>query len=176
MPRETVVNIFTQKHGKGYYNEDNCNSRYYIFDTGYVVTSTPSTYDYEQIDWFASRLLDSNVDNVIVFLHIAVINTNNDFSGLVLKLSEMSDAYNTRGVVTINEHTYDFSGVTTGKVRCIIGGHSHRDFNGTCNNIPVVLTTMAQNGFDLCAVDYDELKLYMTRIGSGDSREINLAD
>jgi hypothetical protein len=175
MPRETVVNIFTQKHGKGYYYEDNCNSRYYIFDTGYVVTSVVSTYDYEQVNWFASQLLNSNIDNIVIFLHIAVINTNNDYSGFVNLLASVASAYNSRGNITIDGHLYDFSNVTSGKVRCIIGGHSHRDFNGMCNNIPVVLTTHAQAGFDLCAIDYEDSKLYMTRIGSGESREIDLA-
>ena len=175
---QTTVNIMMQKYGKNYYYEDNVISRYYIFDSGYDTYATVATaYQYEQVNWVANLLLNSNKKHSVFFIHQAIIGGNAPdyvYSGFITQLTILADAYNNKQSVTINGIAYDFSNVE-GTVHCVIAGHYHHDVNTVLNNIPVVLTIDAQKGFDLCAIDYDSKKLYMTRIGVGDSRAIDIA-
>lgn len=178
LSNQTTVNIMMQKYGNNYYYEDNVVSRYYIFDSGYNTYATVATaYQYEQIDWVANLLLNGTKQHNIFFIHQAIIGGDTPdyvYSGFITQLTILADAYNNKQVVTINGITYDFSN-TEGTVHCVIAGHKHQDVNTVLNNIPVVLTIDAQRGFDLCAIDYNVKKLYMTRIGKGQSREIDLA-
>ena len=177
LSNQTTVNIMMQKYGKNYYYEDNIVSRYYIFDSGYdTYTIVATTYQYEQVNWVANLLLNSNKEHSVFFIHQAIIGGNAPdyvYSGFITQLTILANAYNNKQAVTINGITYDFSNVE-GTVHCVIAGHYHQDVNTVLNNIPVVITINAQKGFDLCAIDYDSKKLYMTRIGVGNSRTIDI--
>lgn len=177
LSNQTTVNIMMQKYGKNYYYEDNIVSRYYIFDSGYdTYTIVTTAYQYEQVDWVANLLLNSNKKHSVFFIHQAILGgdaPNYVYSGFITQLTILANAYNNKQSVTINGIAYDFSNVE-GTVHCVIAGHYHRDINTVLNNIPVVLTIDAQKGFDLCAIDYISKKLYMTRIGIGDSRTIDI--
>ena len=177
LSNQTTANIMMQKYGKNYYYEDNVVSRYYIFDSGYDTYTTAATaYQYEQVDWVANLLLNNIKKHSVFFIHQAIIGGNAPdyvYSGFITQLTILADAYNNKQSVTINGIVYDFTNVE-GTVHCVIAGHYHQDVNTVLNNIPVVLTIDAQKGFDLCAIDYDSKKLYMTRIGVGDSRTIDI--
>ncbi len=75
----------------------------------------------------------------------------------------------------------------SGMVAAWFTGHSHMDgLNRTTSGIPVICTlsdgatqvglggTTAEQAFDVAVIDFDEEKIHLTRIGSGDDRTIAL--
>lgn len=175
LPYGTLRNL-TCDGGNCYFHVDNPNSRYYIFDSG--IDSTWGSMDadrWKQIEWFANRLKD-NIERNVLFIHIG-FGTNNVPSAFIDNLTKIANAYNNKTSISLNGNTYDFSSCV-GRVYCVISGHKHSDVSDVVNNIRVVATINFTNGdtasFDLCALDYDANKLYMTRVGSGDSREVDL--
>ena len=101
------------------------------------------------------------------------------------KLFILAEAFNSRSSsVTVGDDTYDFSNVT-GKIAFYLCGHSHYDAIGTYQDIPVMVTTNAfplifnpsatdKVAFDLLTVDYDNAKMYATRVGLGSDRQMRI--
>ena len=91
----------------------------------------------------------------------------------------MTKAYNTRSEVTLNGVVYNFSGAS-GKVHLAISGHNHEDATYMLNDVPVVITTHLRSGniptFDLFAINYGESKAYLTRVGNGESRVVEIVE
>jgi predicted MPP superfamily phosphohydrolase len=171
---KAIRNLYTKRE-KNYYTFDSALSRFIVFDSGIdTYNHLMDDYKWEQIAWFAS-LLKENVDHNVIMLHISYV--GDSVSALLNNITLMSKAYNTRSSVTLNGVAYDFSG-TSGKVHLVISGHTHEDATYMLNDVPVVITTDLRSGntptFDLFAVNYGESKAYLTRVGNGESRVVEI--
>lgn len=178
--RATIKNLMFRKEGKTYYTVDGDNSKFYIFDT----QDEPSTlydtdYDLEQQIWFAESLKNNTAENIILMVHRFYIGTVEDGSILSFtqKIMDIATAFGDRSTISINGTTYDFTDAV-GSVKCLIAGHSHEDEVRTLNDIPVVLTTHFRDGstptFDMCLADYVNGKLHLVRVGTGESRVVDI--
>ena len=92
--------------------------------------------------------------------------------------AEISAAYNARETYTYEGVEYDFS-EKSGMVEYIIAGHNHESRNGYVAGIPYVTVSKFGSSSnpptaDFVYADYDARKLYMYRVGLGESREIDL--
>lgn len=167
---------------KAYYSFDGANSKCYVIDTGSDSHSTMLAYDWEQVDWLAGKLAEDDPEHGIIFLHIIKATELQIFAST---LGQLVQAYNAHSSITLNSVAYDFSGCT-GRVEFWVGGHTHRDENGTLGGIPYIITaTDSYNDdntgvsdvplIDLMLADYDGRKLYTVRVGGvGEDRVIDL--
>lgn len=90
-------------------------------------------------------------------------------------VTAVAKAFNNKTSVTLNSKTYNFAD-KSGKVRCVLCGHTHYDYISNINSIPVYCIKDAMDGsFDLVLVDYGSNKLKSVRVGNGSNREMNLA-
>ena len=186
IPNQEMVNLLYSRFGNNqmYYSFTGNTTRFYVLDTGIDWHESMTAYRWEQIDWLARELLSDNDTDRAVAMHIISNKGADEWQDNIAPMTDvvtkLLDAYNKRSTIVLNEITYDFS-TATGTVHFIIAGHSHYDFNGVVNNIPVIGTTNVKPRglghnitFDLVFADYDEHKLYMTRIGAGSDREIEI--
>lgn len=175
---QTMINLWFRKFGKMYYDFKGTSSKFYIFDTGIDWETGMTDYRWEQVDWFANKLLENADEHIIVGCHI-VSNSGSGFGNITpmaTNISLVAQAFNNRGSVTLNGITYNFSAVSTGKVHCILCGHTHYDYMTTLNDIPVYCIKNAGNGdFDLVLLDYGANKLKSIRVGTGSDRTMDLA-
>ena len=131
--------------------------------------------------------------SIVVFNHIIVDETGNVASFLTSDYFPMLDKYNNRQTYTYGGNTYNFA-QGGGEVVCIIGGHTHYDYNTTTTGgIPVIVTTtdnagaeyagsgltrtpgtISEQAFDVFTIDVGSRKVYATRIGAGQNREFNM--
>lgn len=165
-----------------YYTFDGDNTRFFVFDSEIDWDLTLSLYKTEQLFWFAEQLKNNPAENMGAFIHIyysldEVNGTGNHTGEMGKKITEIAEAYNNRGSITFSGTTFDYSGAT-GKFRFVFAGHNHGDGITTENGIPVILTTKTREGgvptFELCLVDYDNDKLHLCRVGSGESRTVDI--
>ena len=174
---------------KCYYSFEGANTKCYVLDTGYDHDLVMSDYRWEQIDWLAERFKTEDAEHSLMFMHIYAYHedalagnpvTTEHIHPFARNIVDLVSAYNSKSTVTLNGKEYDFS-TCSGKMHCLICGHTHHDFNLVDNNVPIVGTLTAQtmvNGvpsFDMCVADYGSNKLYLTRIGYGSNRVIDLA-
>ena len=168
----TIQNVWNQP---GYYSFDGENTRFFVFDSELDWDLTLSEYKTEQLFWFCQALKNNNQENLGAFIHIYY--NNNVVGEMGNKITEIANAFNTRGVITLDGATFDFS-ECVGKFRFILAGHNHMDYVGVENNIPIILTTNTRDGweptFDLCLVNYDTNKLHLCRVGTGESRTVDI--
>lgn len=90
-------------------------------------------------------------------------------------LFSMLNAFNQKTSIIINNNLYDFTNAF-GTWHFVISGHVHADNNMIQSNIPIIRTVDFANtkAIDLCYVDWLNSKLYLDRIGNGNSRIINI--
>lgn len=175
---QTMINLWFRKFGKMYYTFKGTATRFYVFDTGLDNNrTTMSPYRWEQVAWLGEHLQNNEDEHIVLAMHI-VSNSGDSFgniASLADNISLLAESFNARTSITLNGVTYDFSNAT-GRVHCILCGHTHYDYTGTLNNIPVFCITTARNGaFDLVLLDYGAGKLKSVRVGSGIDREMTLA-
>lgn len=174
--------MFGGEHNN-YYSFDGNSTKFYVFDSGTDTENNVMTaYKWEQVDWFASALLNDDKPHSAVSIHIWYTNFNDatadTISAFATNIASVIAAYNGRTTVTLNSITYDFS-TCDGLIEFVICGHTHFDKSGTTANIPVINTLNAINSnkvsFDLVYVDYNNRKIKTVRIGTGSNRTFDLA-
>lgn len=182
LTQQTLYNIWYGEYGKSYYSFKGANTKFYIFDCGIDwnhYSSGLNAIDNEQLDFFVEQLRSNDDKHIALVPHMVYISGEN-LHPLTSRITEIASVYNSRGTIQHNGKTYDFS-QKTGKVEFMIAGHTHADLVGTLNSIPYIQTINADvsasyPSFDLVFVDYTARKLKTVRIGTGEDREINLAN
>lgn len=159
----------------GYYTFNGEHTKFFVFDSELDWDLTMNQYKAEQVTWLCNELRDHPAENMAFILHIYF--SEGSAGELGAKLSEIAKAYNNRQSVTFDGATFNYSGAT-GKIRFILAGHSHEDHVNMENDIPVIRTANTRNGgtptMDLCMVNYDTNTLHLCRVGSGESRVVNI--
>lgn len=181
LPIDTMIALHWKQNGAIYYEFDGIYSKNYVFDTGVEWDTAMDAYRWQQIDWFANRLIADDPENAVVWQHVAFTDfTTHDptqFSLFAQNIGQVISAYNSRSSVTLNGVTYNFTG-KTGKVRAVMCGHTHADMQGVLGGVPVVSVTKAYDdgvvSYDLGYFDFDNSVLKLFRIGSGSNRTINI--
>ena len=176
---QTIANVW---NNPTYYTFDGDSTRFFVFDSELDWDLSITQYKAEQLVWFCQQLKNNEAENMAGVIHIYYSldeenGTGNHSGEMGKKITEIANAYNNRGTITFNGATFDYS-QATGKFRFVLAGHNHGDALTTEDGIPVVLTTKTrQDGtptFDLCLVNYDTNKLHLCRVGSGESRTVNI--
>ena len=178
LTHQTLVNLMFRENGNTYYKFKGNNTQFYVFDTGIDWETEMNAFKWAQIDWFAQNLISDDPEHTVIIQHI-YYNSGTTVNPMATNIQAVAGAYNSRSSVTLNGITYDFSG-RTGKIACVIAGHSHFDAIVTEGvSVPVWLTTNMMDGsiptFDLCIIDYTAGKMKSVRIGTGENREMTLA-
>lgn len=177
----TIANLWNREHGRNYYAFDGNSTRFYVLDTGTDWETEMNDYRWEQVAWLAEELKNSTAERSALLLHIGVIPSGDTYAAaeFTTNLFALCEAYNKAGTVTLNGTTYDFTGCT-GRVAYGLCGHVHADTVLTVGGIPLIATTNMQAGstptFDLCLADYDANTLHLVRVGTGESRSIDLSN
>lgn len=177
LTREALARIWFDKP-VGYYTLEADECMCYMLDMGYSHTeATINSYKKAEAAWFANQLLTATKPHLFAVGHIAGQNEGRYFGDII---TSIANAYNNRnGAFVYDNVTYDFSGAT-GTFHFMMGGHYHTDGTETRNNIPIIFTaTFGANSehprpIDLCFADFTSSKLKCTRVGWGNSREINI--
>ena len=172
---------------KAYFSVKTPKTLYYYLNSGTDQQGAMDTYRWAQVAWLADKLGSGTDENRIVVIHIvstaeSADEFGNSIAPLASNIISLVEAYNTKGSVTLNGQTYNFS-TATGKVRCILCGHTHYDkVYVTSNNLPIVCTRnttsfgqVTSMNFDIGFLDYDNDKLYLYREGEGEDRTVTLA-
>lgn len=175
LSKETMRNLWHRKQGASYFVVDGDNTTFYVFDTGLDWYTDMDDYRWDQVDWFANKLLTDKPKRCVALVHIA-----ESYTPFIDAITKVANAYNNKTSVTLNGVTYNFASAT-GRFYFVLGGHSHADNNYTVNSIPVVTTVNADVDesvatFDLVLVDYNANKMHMVRVGTGNSRSISIGD
>lgn len=129
--------------------------------------------------------------SVMVAAHVLIDNMSTPtLNTRVLGLANGMDALKSKTTYTYEGTTYDYTSTNTTPV-CIIGGHSHDDYDTTTTGgIPIILTTCDSNqqeqggltrtayttneqAFDVVTINYSDRKINLTRIGAGEDREFD---
>lgn len=158
---------------EGYYTVDNYNTRLFVFDTGAQHTDL-SSYDIQQVKWFANNLVNNTYQHLFGMLHI-LYDTNwpaetQQYNKPGDLIAEIADTFNRKGTITIDGQTFNFSN-SQGTFHFFMAGHVHYDRNGYCHNIPVISTgTFAfSRGIDCCYADFDNHVLHIIRVTKDES-------
>lgn len=166
--------------GKTHYLVEKDNYTSIIIDSGGLLVDGSANYDekiYSQFNWIYNTIKNSNSQYFGIFVHI--VKESNSIIESVNNLLLMLDACNSHTSVEILGSVYDFTG-TTKTVEFIMAGHTHSDaVDYSAGGIPIITTKNccpeAENAdFDLGFADFDNKKLYLTRIGNGSDRTINI--
>lgn len=178
LSHQTLVNLMFRENGNTYYKFKGNNTQFYVFDTGIDWETAMDSFKWGQIDWFARSLVEEDAEHSVIIQHIFYTNDTN-VNPMAENIQAIAGAYNSRSSVTLNGITYNFSGCT-GKIACVIAGHSHFDSIITQGvSVPVWLTTNMMDGntptFDLCVIDYTAGKMKSVRVGTGSNRQMTLA-
>lgn len=177
---EELRNILFPMRNKCYYKFSGANTQFYALDTGMdsAQYADMTTYRWEQIDWLAKALISDDSAYSMILMHIFSDNVDHSvLTPFAENVVSVCAAYNQRSSVTLNGEAYDFASCT-GKMKLILCGHNHADWNSTNSGIPVVCIRNTQNGgpsFDLCCVNYENDEMNMLRVGGGSDRTIALA-
>ena len=181
LSQEAIDNTYSSMRRKSYYRYEAPTFALYIFDTGIEISALTTDYYRNQVKWFAEALKTEKMEHIVIGMHI--IYNGQNLLDMANELTKCAKAYNERGSYSYGGETYNYANMTN-KVAFAIGGHRHVDSNGVINSIPYVLTVNASSygsystlPFDLCAIDWDNSKLYMYRceLGKdGTTREIDI--
>ena len=124
-------------------------------------------------------MVPGNDENIIIAMHIFSQTSSADDFGtdnlpMTVNVLSVITAFNNRSTITINGNSYDYSDAT-GKVRCILTGHTHYDKIYTAtDNLPVICITDATDymrspiKFDLGFLDYENDELHLIRVNDLD--------
>lgn len=166
---------------KCYYKIKRKNCTFYALDTGLDNDNTLTAYRYEQLKWMCDALKANDDEHNAIFLHIVFTNSADPtlIAPMATKIGDIITAYNGRSSITIDGTAYDFS-ECNGKIEFVLCGHVHADFNTTLGGVPCISEINTGKGgtgtasFDLCIADFDNKKITMVRVGSGEDREFTL--
>ena len=175
LDNNTLKNLWFRKFEKCYYCFDGINSKNYVLDTGTDWNLPMNSYKWEQLQWLANSLLSDNNKNIIIWAHIIYYTSEHLIAPMTSQLGNIIESYNNHSTISVNGTTYDFS-QCTGHIDFILSGHIHADFDGTIGGVPAIATkntSLSIPNCDLCLVDYDNRKLKMIRVGSGENREFD---
>ena len=146
----------------------------------------------ESIKYVLETIKNNYGYNIIVFSHVGLDNGGDDGNvanivGGFKRMTDGIDKFNQKSNYIFDGITYDYSGCT-GEVICVFSGHNHVDgcirtdgglnvISTTCDayGAPeggVVRTkgTITEQAFDVVNIDYENKKIYMTRVGAGEDR------
>lgn len=170
--------------GYDYYVDNKAQKiRYYFI--GATIGSNPYS---GAAKWIAKSLaIIENGYNIIIFSHIGLNSSANDWETSLDKIVAMLEAYKNHTTYTLDDIDYDFSS-KEGDVIGIFSGHMHLDGAITTSEIPFIATTcdayreefgkltrekgtITEQAFDVVQIDRINRKIYMTRIGAGVDRE-----
>ena len=188
----SIVNRNNLIHHSGYTGNytilNRSNETMYIF----IGCEYSSSITNESIKYVLETIKNNYGYNIIVFSHVGldnggdngnVANITNGFK----RITDGIDKFNQKSNYIFDGITYDYSGCT-GEVICVFSGHNHVDgcirtegglnvISTTCDayGAPeggVVRTkgTITEQAFDVVNIDYENKKIYMTRIGAGEDR------
>lgn len=178
LTHQAMVNLMFRENGNTYYKFKGNNTQFYVFDTGIDWETAMDSFKWEQINWFANALIEDDAAHTVIIQHI-FYTYGTSVNPMAANIQAVAGAYNSRTTLTLNGITYNFAGCT-GKIACVVAGHSHADAIITQDvSVPVWLTTNMTDGntptFDLCIIDYTAGKMKSVRVGTGVNREMNLA-
>lgn len=161
--------------------------RYLIISCGRDTETTTS-----QIEWALSTLLETPANYKIITIgHAFLTDDTTAFRESHEDIINALGAIKTHTSYTYNNIEYDYSNLSNADVVCVITGHSHLDGNlesndgvlcicTTCDNyyrqtggITRTKGTINEQAFDVVQIDFDNRKIYCTRIGYGDNREFD---
>jgi hypothetical protein len=182
LSNECITNLWYRKEGKNYFSFKGAKTVFYCFDTGTEQQELTAfnNYGWEQVTWFAEKLLLNETDHIAIASHILydISPTSGDVCPIMEEVLKVAEAFNNRQTISVDGNLFDFTTVN-GYVDFAICGHSHGDFTGVLNGIPYFLTInagVATNiaSFDLVFVDYDNPIIKLIRVGQGNNRTVNL--
>lgn len=181
LSQQTLNNLWFRKEegNRSYYSFDGTCSKNYVLDSGidWGASSTMTDYHWEQVDWLANKLINDNPTHATVMTHMVwVSNSEHTLALFADNVTKLLNAFNTHTTITLNNISYDFSD-KTGHVDYVICGHIHDDYIATVNDIPCVGTinfNKTYPSFDLVCNDYDNHKVRMIRVGTGENREFDI--
>lgn len=170
LSQQALADLWFPRYHRCYYSFDGFSTKFYILDSGSDWDTKMNDYRFEQVDWLAQQLIANNDAHSAIAVHIWWnINEDTSPTPFAQTITQVIEAYNAHGSVTINGKSYDFSG-KNGRVEFVLCGHLHIDRNGTAAGIPVVASLNATEttgyGFDLVLADYDKRSLNEIRVGS----------
>lgn len=193
MTDRTILNLWGKYNAKTYSLgmnfQHNCCYSYDTENTRYIVASTGTDWEENYQNYLAETVADQLVtntkDNVVIIMHIAFTG-NQDTATLDPRLSsrmfQLIHAFNIKQSIYLDDNGYDFVEVK-GQIRYVLSGHTHFDhsefiyegneFDGE-TKIPFIATTNLQSGgvptFDMVFNDWDNKRIYLKRIGTGEDR------
>ena len=181
LSEDVIKALHYREDGGLYYSFDGTITKNYVFDSWSHHETAMNSYRWEQVDWFANKLIADDSPYGVVWVHVAFTDYTTfdptQFSTFMTNVASVIAAYNARQSITLNGQTYNFSG-KTGKVWAIMCGHTHYDMTGTLEGVPVISVINAINNgvvsYDLGYFDFDNSVLKTFRIGNGSNRVINL--
>lgn len=179
----SMANFWFKEYKSCYYKFKKHIAQNYVLNTRTDYDGT-NAYDKEMLDWLADNLIQDNAPHNTIMFHIYYLSSvGTTIPKRVKAIGKIIEAFNSHAICTLTEETegysktYDFSN-TTGHIDYTLVGHSHADFVDTFGGVPVIGSVNFQKegvpSFDLVYVDYTNNKLYLTRVGTGASREINI--
>ncbi len=175
----TINNLYFRDRGSSYYTVYTRNTCFIVLDTGTEWDASINDERMAQLGWLAKHLQDfAYPGNIVIMAHIFTPSTNaTEPTAFMEQVTKMCKAFNERRFFSYEGMGADFANCS-GKVRFLMAGHAHKDTVMVHNEIPVIITTKMREGstptFDLCLADYDNGILYLDRIGSGESRTVNI--
>ena len=175
LSNDTLTNLMFNKFGNLYYSFKIKNTNYYVLDNGTNWWNNMNEHRWEQIDWLANKLIEDNPIHSTILLHILWYDSSN-VGAMTQPLTQLINAFNTHTTITLNNILYDFTN-NTGHVDYVLSGHTHYDYSETINNVLCIATDKFERGtgtYDIIINDYDNNKLIMYRVGSGESREFDI--
>ena len=181
--QNAMRNFWFHEYDNCYYKFKAMTAQNYVLNTRTDHEGT-NAYDKTMLDWFAAQLIEDDATHATVMFHIYYLSTVvTSIPTRVQAIGAIISAFNSHTTCTLTnathgyDKTYDFTN-TTGHIDYVIVGHTHADFSDTFGGVPVVGCDNFTDGdtptFDLVFADYSNNKLYLTRIGTGTSREINI--
>lgn len=189
---ESIVNrndlIHHSRYTCNYTILNRSNRTMYIF----IGCEYSSSVTKESIKYILETLKNNDGYDIIVFSHTGLDNggDNGNVANIIdgfKRITDGIDKFNQKSSYVFDGITYDYSGCT-GEVICVFSGHNHVDgcirtdgglnvISTTCDayGAPeggVVRTkgTITEQAFDVVNIDYENKKIYMTRVGAGEDR------
>lgn len=146
----------------------------------------------ESIKYVLETIKNNNGYDIIVFSHTGLDNggDNGNVANITdgfKRITDGIDKFNQKSNYIFDGITYDYSGCT-GEVICVFSGHNHVDgcirtdgglnvISTTCDayrapegGVERTKGTITEQAFDVVNIDYENKKIYMTRIGAGEDR------
>lgn len=180
--------IHHSRHTCNYTVLNHSNKTMYIF----IGCEYNSSITNESIKYVLETIKNNNGYDIIVFSHTGLDNggDNGNVANIVSgfkRITDGIDKFNQKSSYIFDGITYDYS-ECKGDVVCVFSGHNHVDgciqtdgglnvISTTCDAYGepeggVVRTkgTITEQAFDVVNIDYENKKIYMTRIGAGEDR------